>query len=170
MAIRMKLVGAILFVSTGMAPAAYGHGDGETSKRDFNAAAVEQKKFGRAGNPEQATRVIRITMDDAMRFSPAAIVVKQGETVKFVVANRGGLMHEMVIGTPQELRSHAALMKKFPDMEHDEAHMVHVGPGKSAPLVWTFNRPGEFDFACLVAGHFEAGMTGKIKVIGKSGG
>jgi uncharacterized cupredoxin-like copper-binding protein len=52
-------------------------------------------------------------------------------------------------------------------MEHDEPHMAHVKPGKSESLVWTFNKPGEFDFACLIAGHFEAGMVGKIKVVGK---
>jgi plastocyanin len=27
-----------------------------------------------------------------------------------------------------------------------------------------FNRPGEFDFACLIAGHYQAGMVGKITV------
>ncbi|MFS8086585.1 MAG: plastocyanin, partial [Acidobacteriota bacterium] len=26
------------------------------------------------------------------------------------------------------------------------------------------NRPGEFDFACLIAGHFQAGMVGKVRV------
>lgn len=76
----------------------------------------------------------------------------------------------MVIGTLQELQEHAALMKKFPDMKHDEAHMTHVDPGKSEQMVWTFNKPGSFEFGCLVAGHFEAGMAGKIKVVPRKTG
>ena len=47
---------------------------------------------------------------------------------------------------------------------HGEAGMVHVAPGKSGSLVWQFTRPGEFHYACLVPGHFEAGMVGTIKV------
>jgi uncharacterized cupredoxin-like copper-binding protein len=70
----------------------------------------------------------------------------------------------MVIGTLAELQEHAALMKKFPDMEHDEPWMAHVKPGATQEIVWQFNRAGEFNYACLVAGHFEAGMVGKVIV------
>jgi uncharacterized cupredoxin-like copper-binding protein len=99
-----------------------------------------------------------------MRFAPDTLEVKRGETVRFVVRNRGKLMHEMVIGTMDELKEHAALMKKFPEMEHDEPYMAHVQPGKSEEIVWLFNRAGEFNYACLAAGHFEAGMVGKLIV------
>lgn len=143
---------------------AYAHGDAHRTAKPFNAAEAEQKAFGIAGDPGKADRTIRLSMSDKMRFSPQVIEVTQGETVKFVVSNKGKLLHEMVLGTPAELQEHAALMKKFPGMEHDEPHMVHVKPGKSEQLAWTFNRPGEFDFACLIAGHFDAGMAGKIVV------
>ena len=59
---------------------------------------------------------------------------------------------------------HAALMKKFPNMEHDEPYMAHIAPGRTGEIAWTFNRAGEFDFACLPPGHFDAGMSGRIKV------
>ena len=104
-------------------------------------------------------------MNDSMRFTPDAITIKQGETIRFVVKNQGKQLHEMVIGTKKELDAHAALMVKFPKMEHDEPYMAHVGAGKSQNLVWTFNRAGEFDFACLIAGHYQAGMVGKISVL-----
>ena len=103
-------------------------------------------------------------MGDDMRFRPGRIEVRQGETVRLRVRNGGRVMHELVIGTRQELEEHAALMKKFPNMEHDEPWMAHVGPGRSGEIVWTFNRAGEFAFACLIAGHYEAGMTGRIIV------
>ena len=100
-----------------------------------------------------------------MRFTPDRIDVRLGETVRFDVSNAGKVMHEFVIGTKKENEAHAALMVKFPNMEHDEPYMAHVPPGKTAELVWQFNRAGEFDFACLIAGHYQAGMVGKIKVV-----
>ena len=99
-----------------------------------------------------------------MRFTPDRIAVKLGETVRFVVRNEGKQLHEFVIGTRQENEAHAALMTKFPEMEHDEPWMAHVKPGATQEVVWQFNRPGEFHYACLVAGHFEAGMIGKVIV------
>ena len=140
---------------------------GESSPRKdaaLDPSKAEQQSFGRAGDPKGAKRTVTITMADTMRYSPATLSVKQGETVHFVVRNDGKLLHEMVLGTPEELAQHAELMRKFPDMEHDEPHMVHVQPGHTETMVWQFNRPGEFRFACLVPGHFEAGMTGKITV------
>jgi uncharacterized cupredoxin-like copper-binding protein len=124
----------------------------------------EQKAWGIAGDAKQAKRTVVVTMTDDMRFKPDRIKIKQGETVRFVVKNAGKMMHEMVIGTRQELDEHAALMLKFPNMEHDEPYMAHVDAGQQAEIVWHFNRPGEFEFACLIAGHYQAGMLGKILV------
>ena len=124
----------------------------------------EQKDWGIAGDAKAVKRTISLKMGDNMRFTPDAITIQQGETIRFVVKNEGKQMHEVVIGTKKELDEHAALMVKFPNMEHDEPYMAHVASGKSQNLVWTFNRAGEFDFACLIAGHYQAGMVGKITV------
>jgi uncharacterized cupredoxin-like copper-binding protein len=124
----------------------------------------EQKPWGIAGDAKAARRSIAVGMGDDMRFTPARIDVRLGETVRFVVRNGGKLMHEFVIGTKEELDAHAALMVKFPGMEHDEPYMAHVAPGKTGEIVWTFNRAGRFDFACLIAGHYAAGMKGTIIV------
>jgi uncharacterized cupredoxin-like copper-binding protein len=138
----------------------YGHSSGQS-----HTAKREQKAWGIAGDARAVTRTIEIAMSDQMRFTPDNLEIRQGETVKLVAKNSGKIMHEIVIGTPKELEEHAALMKKFPNMEHDEPYMAHVSPGKSGEIIWQFNRAGEFDFACLIAGHFDAGMKGKIKVI-----
>jgi len=103
-------------------------------------------------------------MSDNMRFTPSRINVKRGDTVKFIVRNDGQTKHEMVIGSMKELKEHADMMRKMPGMEHAEENMVSVDPGKTGELVWQFTRAGTFDFACLVPGHFEAGMKGKIVV------
>ena len=133
---------------------------------DHHAAAnqAEQTAFGIAADPAAATRVIRIEMSGAMRFNPSKIHVKRGEKVKFAIVNKGAVKHEMVLGTMAELKEHAALMKKFPNTEHDEPSMTSVKPGKTGQIAWQFNRPGKFYYACLVPGHFEAGMVGKVMV------
>ena len=151
---------AMFVVSAG----AIAHGE-KPHARKFSAVQLsEEKAFGKAGDPKRVTRTIHFRMSDKMRFDPSHITVKQGETIRFVVRNNGKLMHEMVFGTPQELREHADLMKKFPSMEHDEPYMAHVAPGKTEEIIWQFTKAGEFDFACLIAGHFDAGMMGKVKV------
>ncbi len=120
--------------------------------------------FGRAGDPRHVSRTIEIDMSDTMRFTPSSIAAKKGETIRFVVKNSGKLKHEMVIGTDKQLREHAAVMKKFPEMEHDDPNHVVVDPGKSGELVWQFTKSGTVGFACLQPGHFEAGMRGSIAV------
>jgi uncharacterized cupredoxin-like copper-binding protein len=124
----------------------------------------EQKAWGIAAEASEAKRTITIAMGDDMRFKPDVIDVREGETVRLAIRNRGKLLHELVIGTQQELDEHAALMVKFPNMQHDEPYMAHVDPGKRGEIVWTFNRPGEFKFACLIAGHYQAGMVGTVRV------
>jgi uncharacterized cupredoxin-like copper-binding protein len=153
---------AALVMSTGVL--AHSNEDHAAKPRKFDAGKVEDTAFGREGDPAKATRTIRVDMSDGMRFTPADITVKRGETVKLVATNKGKVLHEMVLGTSDELRKHAEMMKKFPGMEHDEPHMAHVKPGKSGAIVWQFTQAGEFQFACLIPGHFEAGMVGKVIV------
>jgi uncharacterized cupredoxin-like copper-binding protein len=164
----MRIKSTVLAIAAALACAvgsAFAHGD-EVHKKPADAALrKEQQPWGIAGNTKDAARTIEIAMSDAMRFTPSSIQVKEGETVRFVVRNQGKLLHEMVIGTKMALDEHAAVMLKFPNMEHDEPHMAHVGAGKQGELVWKFNRPGDFDFACLVAGHYQAGMAGTIQVV-----
>jgi uncharacterized cupredoxin-like copper-binding protein len=141
----------------------FAHGDEGHDKKPM-AVKKEQKEWGIAGDAKAVTRTVNVSMSDAMRFSPDRINVKQGETLKLVCKNEGKVMHEFVIGTKKELDEHAAMMMKFPGMEHDEPYMTHVPPGKTGQIVWTFNRAGDFECACLIAGHYQAGMIGKIKV------
>jgi uncharacterized cupredoxin-like copper-binding protein len=112
-----------------------------------------------------AERVIPVTMSDTMRYDPAEITVKRGETVRFVAANRGNLVHEMVIGTRKELEEHAEHMRMHPQMQHPHGkNALSVAPGKSGELTWRFPSAGTFYYGCLEPGHFEAGMVGRITV------
>jgi len=128
-------------------------------------AAAVQQAWGIAAPPRAAQRTVTVRMTDAMRFEPSQIEVREGETLRLRVENTGQVMHEMVLGTAQSLAAHAAMMRHHPGMPHSEAYLAHVAPGRSGDISWTFNRPGRFEFACLVAGHFEAGMTGTLTVV-----
>lgn len=155
---------AAVTLLTAAAPA-FPHGDeAHSMPRAYDPAAVEDTAFGREGDPKKVTRTVRLDMSDAMRFSASELTVRRGETVRFVVHNSGRLLHEMVLGTPEALKEHAALMKRFPNMEHADPNMAHVKPGATGQIVWQFTKPGQFQFACLQPGHFEAGMVGAITV------
>ncbi|MHB8666040.1 MAG: cupredoxin domain-containing protein [Burkholderiales bacterium] len=119
---------------------------------------------GKPGDPKRASRAIRVAMSDDMRFTPADIDVKRGETIRFVVSNTGRIRHEMVIGSMAELKEHAEMMRKMPGMLHADPNMVSVEPGETGELVWHFTKARTFDFACLQPGHFEAGMMGTVAV------
>ena len=165
---------------------ALAHGSAKHEKRASQPISTEETSFGRPGDPKKVSRTLSVGMYDSMHFSvyagakpptvsdaaaadkrslpPGDITVRRGETIRFVVRNDGKVMHEMVIGSMKELKEHAELMKKHPDMEHDEPYMAHVAPGKTGDIVWQFTKPGEFYYACLVPGHMEAGMISKIIV------
>lgn len=151
--------------------AAGGHGGGSDSaspaptRRHEMARASDESAAGRPGDPAKVSRTIEITME-GMRFVPDTIEVKAGETIRFFHRNLDAVPHEMVIGTPAELKEHAAMMRKMPVMEHAEPNMITVGPGQRGGLVWQFDKPGTVPFACLIPGHLEAGMKGRIEVRG----
>lgn len=156
---------AALWVTLLYPPISFGHGNVGGSKENAVAReAVHAVSFGKPGNPDHVDRQVRIDMSDSMRFTPALVSVKRGETIRFIVHNEGKVMHEMVLGGEEELAKHARAMRMSPGMAHDAAHMVHVAPGRTGEIVWQFSRAGNVQFACLIPGHFEAGMVGTVEV------
>jgi uncharacterized cupredoxin-like copper-binding protein len=161
---RLGRLAALLVAAALAAARAWGDGAPRQAERPFDPARAEQKEFGIAGDPNRVTMSVGLAMLDTMRFVPDRIEVRVGENVRLMVRNNGKVQHEMVLGSLDELKRHAEMMRGHPDMKHDEPHMAHVAPDKIEWIVWTFNRPGEFYYGCLVPGHFEAGMLGKIVV------
>lgn len=152
-------IGVALAALNLMTRGAVAHEDHHKTVGAGHAAAI-----GRPGDASKVSRTIEVDMNDMMRFVPQRVDVKRGETVRFVVHNGGKVKHEMVLGSPKELQAHAALMRKFPEMEHADPNQVAVEPGKTGELVWQFTKAGKLGFACLQPGHFEAGMVGKVAV------
>ena len=152
------------FLLTIAATAALAFAGAAAAAGEHGTHGQEGASVGKPGKAAQASRTIEVDMFDNMRFKPETIEVKQGETIRFRVKNSGKQMHEMVLGTMKDLKEHADMMKAHPGMEHDEPYMTHVAPGKTETLLWHFTKAGEFHYGCLVPGHFEAGMLGKVKV------
>ena len=131
-----------------------GHGNDEASAIGAPAMAAD------------ATRTVDVDMTDAMRFNPASVMARPGETVRFRVKNSGQLKHEFVLGTKKALKEHGEMMKQNPEMEHADENMVTLAPGKTGEVVWRFTKTGKVDFACLQPGHHDAGMKGQVVVAG----
>src|SRR2546425_3126487 len=122
---------------------------------------------GKPGDPKKPARTIKVVMREdgkKMAFEPARITVRKGEQIRFVLENDGTDDHEFVLASAVENRKHAELMKKFPDMEHDDPNAKRLAVGEHGEILWKFTKTGTFEFACLIPGHREAGMLGKVVV------
>ncbi|MDD3935592.1 cupredoxin family protein [Rhodoferax sp.] len=150
------LVSIALLAAASAASAAGVHGGGHG-----------ESPIGKPGVASKVSRTIHVEMANGMRFKPQAIQVKKGETIRFILKNTDGVKHEFSLGTQQELLEHYEVMKKFPDMEHDEPNKISLAPGKRGEVIWQFTKTTAVDFACLHPGHFEAGMKGQVIVAAK---
>ncbi|MBI5920307.1 MAG: cupredoxin family protein [Betaproteobacteria bacterium] len=155
-----RIAHAVLFSLVTASTPGFGHGGAAApGEHSGHGAAI-----GMPGEPAKVARTVAVTMNDLMRFVPASITVKHGETIRFLVRNQGRIKHEMVLGTVAELKAHAEQMRKFPGMVHADPNQVSVDPGQTGELVWRFPKAGKIGFACLQPGHFEAGMKGSVTV------
>ncbi|MCH9757735.1 MAG: cupredoxin family protein [Proteobacteria bacterium] len=176
----MKLIlclTAFLFIATGGVHAA-GSDDGHS--HGHNAAPI-----GEPGKAKDAARSVEIVLYDNY-YEPESITVKKGEAVRFVIKNRGRLVHEFNIGTAEMHAAHKdemLMMVKhgvlFPDridhekmeaggedghsMKHDDPNSVLLEPGKEGEIVWKFSEAAILEFACNIPGHYEAGMVGEFQ-------
>lgn len=128
-------------------------------------ANTEDFSFGHVGTSAKADRTVKLVTLDAMQFTPDTLHVRPGETVRFIVTNKGKLTHEFIIGDAREQAEHEQEMQKMPSMDMpNEPNGIMLKPGQTKTLIWTFGQGGEVEFACHVPGHFAAGMVGKILV------
>lgn len=127
----------------------------------------ESFSAGEPGDAKKPARIVQVTMgesDGKMLFMPAKIEVKKGEQIKFVLRNNGELDHEFILATTADNLKHAEAMQKNPDMEHDDPNGKQLAPKKTGEIVWKFTKAGQFEYACLIPGHREAGMIGTVVV------
>lgn len=151
---------------------------------DAMADASHTYAFGHTAAATEATRTVEVTLQD-ISFSPKSLDVKAGETVRFVLVNKGQLLHEFNLGDAAMHAEHQKEMLQMQasgmltatgmgkmdhaamghgPMKHDDPNSVLVEPGKTAELTWTFTKATGLEFACNLPGHYQAGMVGKLNV------
>jgi uncharacterized cupredoxin-like copper-binding protein len=118
---------------------------------------------GEPGDPRKAARVITVLMNE-MDYTPSRIEVKRGEQIRFVIRNVGTESHEFMLGTTAENLEHAAMMKKHPDMKHDDPNGLTLAPSTTGEIFWKFSKAGIFEYSCLIPIHRESGMIGTVSV------
>ena len=157
------MIGAA-FVATLLAAPAYAAGSHAGGHDDEMA-------LGKAGEASQVTRTVEVSMvetdDGRMVFEPKTIDVKEGETVRFTFQNKGELPHEFVMDTSGSIQEHKEVMERVPEMEHADPNSISLQPGETGEILWTFTNTGDFEFACLIPGHYESGMHGPLTVATK---
>jgi len=174
MGVSKFVVAALAMSVSAVALGAGAHGDGHG----------HGAKSGEAGKASEASRTITVEMYDNY-YEPESIAVDPGETVRFVVENKGSLVHEFNIGTPATHEGHQKEMMKMVEhgviqggklnremmsmdmgdgqsMKHDDPNSILLEPGKSEELVWKFSDKADIEFACNVPGHYQSGMYGKV--------
>jgi uncharacterized cupredoxin-like copper-binding protein len=122
---------------------------------------------GEPGDPRKPARTVEIIMKEeygAMAYVPNRIEVKHNEQIRFVLKNVDNQTHEFLLASAADNLKHAALMKKFPEMEHDDPNGKTLKPNGTSEILWRFSKRGTFEFACLIPGHREAGMIGTVIV------
>ena len=146
--------------------------------------AGSMKAIGVKGNLENVDRVIKVSMYDNY-YQPNKFKVKKNETIKFIVQNKGELVHEFNIATKEMHLKHQPEMmmmveneillvdkvdkkkmmemsKKNPAMAHSHSNSVLLSPGDKAELIWKFSNTVDIEAACNVPGHYNVGMIAKI--------
>ncbi len=151
------LIAAATFLSAGVVLADGDHDHGAMKKN---------LKFGQPGKEAEVSRTINVSANDQMRFVLDAQRIKVGETIKFVVKNEGKIVHEFTFGDAPYQRAHYAMMKKDPDMKHEDPNAVTLQPGETKTLIWKFDKvmQGPLEISCFTPGHYEQGMKALIGV------
>lgn len=160
----------LLFTGAGSVLAEGGH-EGGHDEMEVGQPAESKSGFTRfvsrlTGQDDIRTVQVKLmeTEEGEMVFEPRTLEFQAGETVRLAISNVGQVDHEFVMDTVAAVAEHKELMEKFPEMEHDDPNAVRLAPGEKDEILWTFTNAGDFQFACLIPGHYEAGMHGELNV------
>lgn len=124
--------------------------------------------YGEPGDAKKVNRKITITATE-IAFDVKDIRIKKGETIRFVLINKGEQPHELVLGDAKEQAEHRQMMidmagMDMSEMHHNDHNSVSANPGETKELIWHFTKKGTFEFACDFPGHADLGMMGSLEV------
>lgn len=164
MKLSRRVTGAAIFVAATLPIAVMASDDQTKWWHGHGHGGGGVAAFGQGGDAKKVSRTINVDMTDGTRFFPSVITVKRGETIRFQVRNTGKMKHEMVLGTEGELKEHYQMMLKMPEMKYTKPNAIALGAGETGEIIWRFTKRGTVPFACLLPGHYDAGMKGVVTV------
>jgi uncharacterized cupredoxin-like copper-binding protein len=100
------------------------------------------------------TEIVRVELQD-FSLTPDATDLKADTPYLFEVTNAGQATHEFVIEQAGEVDEPLEMERAGDEVE---AEIEDIAPGQSKTLLWTFAEAGDYQMACHVPGHYEAGM------------
>ncbi len=97
---------------------------------------------------------VQVTLSE-FKFDSSLTTFAVNTPYHFVIKNAGTTAHEWMIMPPGETDVSKALVKVGQDQ---------LTPGATVTQDFTFTKPGDYEFACHMPGHYEAGMKLAIVV------
>lgn len=88
-------------------------------------------------------------------FNSSQKTFTAGTPYRFVLRNVGTVAHEWAV-VPRGATDESQVLV---EVEEDD-----LPPGARVTELFTFPKPGEYDFACFISGHYEAGMKLPVTV------
>jgi len=151
---------------SGQHEAMMGDHHAKISQGDGHGMGHGESLAGKPGDEREVDRSIQVETSDNMRFSHEPFNIKDGETIKFIVSNKGAISHEFSIGTKDEHVSHGKMMVANPNMHHGPGGAsITIKPGETETLIWSFEKAGEVEAACNIPGHYQAGMYSPVMFV-----
>jgi uncharacterized cupredoxin-like copper-binding protein len=144
------------------------HHEGEEDVADHEH---EEEAADHHDGEEAGNRVVEVSMTE-FSFDVEEFHVARHDTVSFVVTNNGRVDHEFRVTTEHAALEH--IQEHQGDHadhaggnDHHEEHFVVVAPGATETLSVAFHDDADFDVvACLLPGHWEAGLHTPLTVEG----
>ncbi|OGO21211.1 MAG: hypothetical protein A2Y54_04015 [Chloroflexi bacterium RBG_16_51_16] len=111
-----------------------------------------------AGGP---TEHIKVSMTD-FTYNPNSFTVQAGKEIKLDIANNGAIVHNFLI-----MNAGSDIGQDFDQEDEKNVYWkIDLGPGQSTTTSFTAPpEPGEYLIVCSTAGHYIAGMIGKLHVL-----
>lgn len=121
--------------------------------------ALALSACGGAASPSKS---LRVTMTD-FSYSPNMFTVPGGAEISVDITNNGAVTHSFII-----MKAGTQVQGHFTDADKANVYWEAstVPPGESVKATFTSpGEPGQYQIVCGIAGHFEAGMVGKLIVV-----